>query len=157
MVAWWSGKSTKSTFTKTSPWDFNLSSIRGKPPIATSPRPSAIGNLHLLTSAPGAKVGEVVGESVGLGVGLTEGVGVGVADAVGVGVGVAFGVTNTPLLQTRFEPLFTQVYLSDLETCVAPSFAHGAPFFGIVAEVAGMNGMSRANMRIVTLARIAKE
>jgi hypothetical protein len=46
MLAGASGKSTITTVAVTSPVDFNLSSIRGQPPIDTSPRPSATGNLQ---------------------------------------------------------------------------------------------------------------
>jgi hypothetical protein len=53
IVAGASGKSTITTVAVTSPVDINLSSIRGQPPIDTSPRPSATGNLQSAVTSVG--------------------------------------------------------------------------------------------------------
>jgi hypothetical protein len=98
MLAGASGKSTITTVAVTSPVDFSLSSIRGQPPIDTSPRPSATGNLQSVI---------LVG-----------------ADA---GVGFEPATTFIPLFQTNFFPDLMQVKVFAPTTDLLPTFVHLAP------------------------------
>jgi len=98
MLAGASGKSTITTVAVTSPVDFSLSSIRGQPPIETSPRPSATGNLQSVI---------LVG-----------------ADA---GVGFEPATNFIPLSQTSFLPDLTHVYVLPDATVVIPALLHLAP------------------------------
>lgn len=171
MVAGSSGKSTKITLVITSPTDLSRSPIRGKPPTATSPRPSATGSLQV-AFRPAACVAEVVGAGVGDGVGDGDDVGAGAAEALGAGVGdeegdcdgeavgLAIGVVSTPRFQTLFFPLFMQVKTLPLYSLVVPSFGHAPPAFGVFAEIAGAigikSGTSRKRMESAEVRRMPK-
>ena len=75
---------------------------------------------------------------VGVGSGVGDGVGSGVGDGVVAGEGFGPG-TKTPLFQTSFFPLFTQVNFLPPAVIVCPAFLQAEPGFGAVtawAEVA---------------------
>jgi hypothetical protein len=91
--------------------------IRGHPPIYTSPRPSAIGNLHAAVLST---------------TGFTVAVGLGVALGVGAAAGLAIA---TPLFQMNFLPDLTQVNLVEAVEDVAPAFVQGAPAFTAACEM----------------------
>jgi hypothetical protein len=119
------------TVAVTSPKVLDRSEILGHPPMDTSPRPSATGNLHSdEESTTGATVG------VGDGVGVAEGVG------VAKGIEVA---TFTPLFHTSFLPDLIHLYLIP-ETVVAElSLVQGAPAFAAPdADIAGATIMIEA-------------
>jgi len=85
-------------------------------------------------------VGEVVGVGVGEGVGEIDGVG----EVVGVGVGEGDGLTiATPLFQTNFLPLFTQVNFLPKCDLVVANFAQADPAFGGVADRDGADDTKR--------------
>jgi hypothetical protein len=85
--------------------------IRGHPPIDTSPRPSATGNLH---STKGLTLGVGAGDGVGVGLG------VGVIAATGLAIA-------TPLFQISFFPLLIHVNLTPAEELTWPCFLQAAP------------------------------
>ena len=126
-----SEKSTMITVAVTSPKVLDRSEILGHPPMDTSPRPSATGNLHSAEeSTTGAKVG------VGDGVGVAEGVG------VAKGVEVA---TFTPLFHTSFLPDLMHLYLIPEKVVAELSLLQGAPaFVAPDADIAGVTIMIKA-------------
>jgi hypothetical protein len=100
------------TVAVTSPKTLERSLIRGHPPIDTSPRPSATGNLHSTREL-----------TVGVGDGVSV-AGVALGDGVIATTGRAIA---TPLLQTSFLPLLTHVYLRLEEILTWPCFLQAAP------------------------------
>jgi hypothetical protein len=103
--------------------------ILGHPPIDTSPRPSAIGNLQ---------------EAVLSATGFTVAIGLGVALGAGAAAGLAIA---TPLFQTNFFPDLTHVNLVVAVEEVAPAFVQGAPAF---TEACEMGVWPRAEKAIST-------
>ena len=91
---------------------------------------------------------------VGVGIGVAEGVGVG--DPVRVAEGDGVGTTTvTPLFQSNFLPLFTQVYFLPPAVIVWPTFLQALPAFGAVAawatEAIKTKESSTGNRRIAFL------
>jgi hypothetical protein len=108
----------------------------------------------------GVGVGVGIGVGVGVGVGVTEGVGSGVGDGegvcVGVGVGVGVGVATgagffiaTPLFQTSFVPVLTQVYFFPDAVAVDPAFVHLVPALGAAA----LSGVAKVRSRAIASPR----
>ena len=86
-------------------------------------------------------------------VGVGSAVGVGVGEGVGVGVGEGFGAgTKTPLFQTSFFPLFTQVNFLPPAVIVCPAFLQAEPGFGAVAAWA----VEATSIRAISGARTAE-
>ena len=86
-------------------------------------------------------------------VGVGSGIGVGVGSGVGVGVGEGFGAgTKTPLFQTSFFPLFTQVNFLPPAVIVCPAFLQAEPGFGAVAAWA----VDATSIRAIRGARTAE-
>ena len=133
MLAGASAKSTMITVAVTSPNTFERSLIRGHPPIDTSPRPSATGNLHSARAS-------IIGVGVGVGVGVPPTAPIGSPIAVGF-VGAGFLIV-TPLFQTVFDPVLIQVNFLPAAMVVVPSLEHFAPAFGVAAMVGVIVGKS---------------
>ena len=81
---------------------------------------------------------------VGEGDAVAEGFGDGVAGGVTTGSGFGF-VTTTPLFQTSFFPLLTQVNFLPFTVAVLPAFLHGSP--ALTAAIALM-GATRSDVTI---------
>ena len=136
MVAGASGKSTIITVAVTSPKTLERSLIRGQPPIDTSPRPSATGNLHSSTEL-----------TVGVGDGVSV-TGVALGDGVIATSGLAIA---TPLLQISFLPLLTHVYLRLEEILTWPCFLQDVP--ALIAPEALEKFKVKAKQPAITAAR----
>ena len=93
------------------------------------------------------------GVLVGVGSAVGVGVGEGFGEGVGVGVGEGFGAgTKTPLFQTSFFPLFTQVNFLPPAVIVCPAFLQAEPGFGAVAAWA----VDATSIRAISGARTAE-
>ena len=101
--------------------------IRGHPPIDTSPRPSAIGNLQASVLST---TGFTVADGVGLGV------------ALGVGAAAGFAIA-TPLFHTNFLPDLMQVNFVVAVEEIAPNFVHLLPAFTAASETGAISASAR--------------